>query len=119
MPQAKTADHYDALKVRHLAMKLFQRSGATPATAAAIADRLVAADIAGRSAEGVARIPGMVERLRSEATGPATALRIAAPTRGKPLAIRLDRSLVTAIQKEFDRTGVQVTLFNLRIRDAA
>ena len=119
MPQAKTADHYDALKVRHLTMKLFQRSGAAPAAAAAIADRLVAADIAGRSAEGVVRIPGQVESLRGEAAGPNTALRIASPTRGKPLAIQLDRSLVTAIQKEFDRAGVKVTLFNLRIRDAA
>jgi len=119
MPQAKTADHYDALKVRQLAMKLLQKSGAPPDAAAAIADRLVAANIAGKDADGVARIPGQVDKLRAEAKAGGKPLAIASPTLGKPLAIKLDRTTVAAIQKEFDKAGVKVTLFNLRIREAA
>ena len=119
MPQQKTADNYDAKKVRQLTMKLLQKSGATAADAAAAADRLVAANIAGKDADGVARIPGQVDKLRAEATAGSKPLTIASPTLGKPLAIRLDRTTVAAIQKEFDKAGVKVTLFNLRIREAA
>jgi hypothetical protein len=119
VPQAKTADRYDALKVRQLAMKMFQKSGSPAAEAAAIADRLVAADLAGKAAEGVGRIPGQVEKLRGEGKAGGAPVAIKSPTLGKPVAITLERTTVAAIQKEFDKAGVKVTLFNLRIREAA
>ncbi len=119
MPQQKTADHYDALKVRQLTMKLLQKSGTAPDAAAAIADRLIAADLAGKGAEGVASLPGQVERLRAGGAKAGKAFAIASPTLGKPVAIRLERTTVAAIQQEFDKAGVKVTLFNLRIREAA
>ncbi len=123
MAQQKTADHYDALKVRQLTMKLFQMSGVPTADAAAVADRLIGADLAGKEVDGIARIPEHLEMLRAgrlDTHGPDASWHgIKSATLGKPVPIRLEREDVAAIQKELDRAGVRITLFNLRIREAA